>query len=140
MELTHSICEVDFATMEAEYDRATNPLIAEVVAESPELFLGWSQSEWDQLYSLHGVGGALRAEGIREAAVQIQRQREILGRLQVVLETHLGELAGELIDAMFRLVQVAPLDLQRKAGWQPPPRNSQPGSKAAPRIVRGSRD
>lgn len=110
-----------------DFDRLTNPVIDDVRAESPELFAGWTDAEWDQLYSTFGVGGALRAEGVREAASQIQRQRETVGRLQIVLETHLRDVAEELIGALFRLVQVSLPTPRGQSGWQPPPRNPRPG-------------
>jgi len=87
------------------FDRATNPVVDEVVRERPRLFAGWSPDEWDELYSSFGTGGQLSASGVRTAAEAINQKRETVHRLHVVLETHLRDVAIEMVDTLFRMVQ-----------------------------------
>lgn len=91
----------------ARFDRATNPCVAEVSEDCPSLFAGWSAAQWDELYSSFGVGGQLTPEGVVQAAVDINRKAEVMQRLNVVLETHLRDVAVSLIDTLFDQVQPA---------------------------------
>ena len=86
------------------FDRGTNPLIAEVCAERPELFTDWSPDDWDELYSTFGTGGPLSREGVTDAAERMNRQRETLQQLHVVLETHLADVAAEMVATLYRMV------------------------------------
>lgn len=96
------------------FDRATNPAVEGVVAADPQLFADWSTSDWEALYSTFATGGALTDEGVRIVAGQINRDRETLHRLQVVLNTHLAEIAVGLVDTLFR--QVCPGEGQPALG------------------------
>ena len=87
------------------FDRCTNTLIGEAAGEHPELFAGWCDDEWDELYSTFGVGGQLTPEGVAHAAARINHKRETMQQLQVVLETHLGDVAAQMIGTLFRMVR-----------------------------------
>lgn len=89
----------------ADFDRATNPLVDSVREERPELFAGWSAGQWDELYSTFGTGGQLTAEGVVRTAMHINRKREVVRRLNIVLETHLGEVAANLVETLYRSIQ-----------------------------------
>lgn len=91
-------------------DRATNPVVAEVIAEQPGLFAGWTAAEFDELFSQVGVGGALTSEGVQTAAESIERRRELWTRAAVVLETDLGDLLGDMIDLLYDRVTASPMD------------------------------
>lgn len=103
-------CSLAVATSPAEesaqFDRRTNPLVADVAAETPELFRGWTRGEWDELYSSVGTGGPLTREGVVEAATELNRNRETVRQLQIVLETHLGDAAAVIIKTMYELVRI----------------------------------
>ena len=88
------------------FDRATNTDISEVHHELPELFSGWTDEDWDELYSTFGEGGSLNREGVVEFAQQINRKRETLHKLQVVLETHLCPVAINLIETLYGMVHI----------------------------------
>jgi transcriptional regulator with XRE-family HTH domain len=88
------------------FDRATNNEISEVRHEFPELFSGWMDEDWDELYSTFGEGGSLNQQGVVEFAQQINRKRETLHKLQVVLETHLCPVAVNLIETLYAMVHV----------------------------------
>jgi transcriptional regulator with XRE-family HTH domain len=99
-----------------EVDRTTNPAVETVSRTNPELFVGWARSDWDRLYGTFGVGGALSDEGVRAAAGEINRGKETTRKLLVLLETHLGETAATLIDALYQQVVVAPAKSAGAAG------------------------
>jgi len=90
------------------FDRATNPLVTEIMQEQPHLFAGWSESDVDELYSTFGTGGPLSARGVVNAAEAINRKRDAIHKLHVVLETHLREHALGMIDMMYQMVQPPP--------------------------------
>lgn len=89
------------------FDRATNTAIHHVHEESPELFAGWEREDWDALYSTFGTGGELTAEGTRREAERINRQRETVDRLRIVLETHLADVAERMIGTLYEMVAVS---------------------------------
>jgi transcriptional regulator with XRE-family HTH domain len=86
------------------FDRSTNPSVKDVYEECPSLFAGWSTAEWDELYSTFGTGGQLTSDGVLQTAVHINRKREVAHRLNVLLETHLSDVAAGLIDTLYKLV------------------------------------
>jgi transcriptional regulator with XRE-family HTH domain len=88
------------------FDVATNPAVTDVMRERPQLFAGWSRDDVDELYSLFGTGGQLNRRGVVSAAEAINRKREAIRKLHVVLETHLRERAIDLIDILYDLVRV----------------------------------
>lgn len=88
-----------------QLDRHTNPLIDETLALRPRMFDGWSPENWDELYSEFGMGGALTQEGVIEAATRINRKRQTLRQLEVVLETDLAEVAARMIDSLYEMVK-----------------------------------
>jgi transcriptional regulator with XRE-family HTH domain len=103
------------------FDRATNPLVTEVMQEQPHLFAGWSESDVDELYSTFGTGGPLSARGVINAAEAINRKRDAIHKLHVVLETHLREHALGMIDMMYQMVQPKPPSASAHPPQEPPP-------------------
>jgi transcriptional regulator with XRE-family HTH domain len=89
------------------FDRQTNPLVDEVVAERPELFAAWSESDFDELYSRFGTGGALTRGGAIAAAERINRVRDVQEKVALVLETHEAELLEQFVNLLYRRVAVA---------------------------------
>jgi transcriptional regulator with XRE-family HTH domain len=85
-------------------DTATNPAVAEVLRNRPELFEHWSQEEFDALRSLSGAGGVLTPRGVELAAESINRRRETIVKLKIVLETHLRKDAMDMVDMFYRMV------------------------------------
>ena len=86
------------------FDRDTNPVVDEVVAEHPRLFTGWTQHDFDELYSRFGTGGALTAEGTRQVVEQMNRKHELQRKVALILETHEAELLAKLIDVLYQRV------------------------------------
>lgn len=104
----------DSLSAACRFDRATNPAVEAVAASDPQLFSGWCSGDWDELYSSFGTGGALNEEGVRQLAIQINRQRDTLQRLRVILQTHLADVVTEMIDALFR--KICPHEEARPVG------------------------
>ena len=94
----------------AQFDRRTNSCIKAAYQASAAHFAGWAHEDWDELYSTFGVGGPLTEHGVLEIARKINRKRETMHQLQVVLETHHADVAAGLVANLYRLVQ-AELDL-----------------------------
>jgi transcriptional regulator with XRE-family HTH domain len=88
------------------FDRQTNPLVDEVIAERPELFAQWSESDFDELYSRFGTGGALTRGGAVAAAEKMNRMRAVQEKVAVVLETHEAELLEQFVELLYRRVAV----------------------------------
>ena len=97
--------ERDGRAAERAFDRLTNPVVADVLDQRPELFENWSADEWDELYSTFGTGGQLSPDGVVQAAEAIARKRETVQQLHVLLETHLGDVAANMIATLYRMVR-----------------------------------
>jgi transcriptional regulator with XRE-family HTH domain len=92
----------------AEFDLATNPALNEAAERAPERFGGFTPADWQELASQFGVGGGLTVEGALAAADRLQADKSTLHKLRIVLQTHLREPAQQLIDALYRSVEVKP--------------------------------
>jgi hypothetical protein len=88
------------------FDRQTNPQVEEVIAEQPHLFAGWSEADFDELYSRFGTGGALTREGAAASARRMNRTRSVQEKVSLVLETHEAELLEEFVEMLYRRVMV----------------------------------
>lgn len=85
-----------------ECDRATNPAVRQTFEAHREWFQNWDGGDWDELVSSFGCGGGLNEIGVAEAARAINQRKEIVQKLRVVLDTHLGAAAIAMIDALYR--------------------------------------
>lgn len=91
------------------FDRATNPVVDEVVESHPKLFSGWSHADFDELYSRMGTGGALTLTGTLAAVEQMNRKHEVMRKVAVLLETGEAELLTSMVEVLYqRVVIVAP--------------------------------
>lgn len=88
------------------FDRRTNPVVDEAIDSHPELFDGWRQAEFDELYSRFGTGGQLTSEGALRAAEAMNRRRAVQRKLAVVLETDQGDLLSRIVEEFYRRVVV----------------------------------
>jgi transcriptional regulator with XRE-family HTH domain len=92
-----------------QFDRATNPVVEEVVEEQPELFRHWTEADFDELNSRMGSGGGLTRNGALEAAGHINRKRRLHEKLELLLETTHGNLVSEMLELLYeRMVERAP--------------------------------
>lgn len=113
----------------SRFDRETNPCVAQVFAEAPGLFQGFTAADWDELYSCMGMGGALTTNGVRDQVARIGRKKQLIRKLDILLETHYSEVAAALLETLFRQVQIVPSGGGSETGWQAPLRESPPGQK-----------
>jgi transcriptional regulator with XRE-family HTH domain len=88
------------------FDRATNPLVQEILESRPELFQNWTEADFDELHSRFGTGGALTGDGVLESVRRMNRKREILEKLNLILETGDAEVLGGIIDLFYQKVEV----------------------------------
>ena len=89
------------------FDRQTNPVVAEVIEDNKELFHGWTEADFDELHSRIGTGGALTAEGALAAARQMNRRRELHGKLDLLLESSQAEVAAAILNVLYEKVVVS---------------------------------
>ena len=89
------------------FDRQTNPVVEDLIKERPDMFDGWTEADFDELYSHVGVGGALTAQGSLATASAINRKREIFEKVAILLESSEAELLAELVNVMHRRILVS---------------------------------
>lgn len=90
------------------FDWATNPALQQAAELYPDRFAGLSPDDWAELSSQFAVGGGLTIEGALLAVDRLKADHETLAKLRVVLQTHLREPARQVIDALYRAVEVVP--------------------------------
>jgi transcriptional regulator with XRE-family HTH domain len=83
------------------FDRQTNPVVAEVVQDRPEVFVGWTEGDFDELHSRVGTGGPLTAEGTAAVAVEMNRNRGLHEKLALLLESSQADLIRAVVEAMY---------------------------------------
>ena len=86
------------------FDKATNPQVAAVIQDKPELFCDWTDADFAELYSRMAVGGELTEEGALAAATAMNARRDLLYQVSVVLETDQADVLREFIGILFRKV------------------------------------
>jgi len=91
------------------FDRRTNPLVEEVVSERADLVQGWTEADFDELYSHFGMGGALTPDGVIEIVNKMNRHRTVHHKVAVLLETSEAELLINLVDVLYARVVVSSL-------------------------------
>ena len=88
------------------FDRQTNPVVETVVNDRPELFVGWAERDFDELYSRFGTGGSLTVEGTLEAVRSMNHNREIHRRVALILESGEAAFLSALINLLYERIQV----------------------------------
>jgi len=86
----------------AAFDRTTNPAVASVVEQRPELFAGWSPGEFDELFSRVAVGGELTEEGALAAAEAMNQRRRLMQQVAVLLETDKADMLRQFVALLYR--------------------------------------
>ena len=88
------------------FDRATNPVVDDYLGQHPEAVDGWSEEEFDELYSHVGTGGGLTLEGASRMIEAINRKRETWRKMAVVFESGEAELLSGIVDLLYHRVIV----------------------------------
>lgn len=107
------------------FDRQTNPAVDEVVSQRPELFAGWSEADFDELFSRVGTGGPLTAEGAVAAVERMNRNRGLHEKLAVLLETGHADVIRGVVEALYESIVA-------RAGTTPPRTSPARRSGASP--------
>ncbi|HTU24139.1 MAG TPA: helix-turn-helix transcriptional regulator [Pirellulales bacterium] len=88
------------------FDRQTNPVVEAVASDRPELFIGWAERDFDELYSRFGTGGSLTVEGTLAAVQSMNHNREIHRRVALILESGEAAFLSALINLLYERIQV----------------------------------
>lgn len=88
------------------FDRATNPIVEDVVNSHPELFAGWSEASFDELYSRFGTGGGLTQSGTLAVVDAMNRKREIQRKIALLLESPQAELLSGFVELLYQRIIV----------------------------------
>jgi transcriptional regulator with XRE-family HTH domain len=88
------------------FDRRTNPAVEEVVDSHPEWFEGWTESDFEELYSRFGTGGALTPAGAAEAVLAMNEKRAVHQKVALLLETSEAGLLAGLVDLLYQKIVV----------------------------------
>jgi transcriptional regulator with XRE-family HTH domain len=88
------------------FDRQTNPIVAWVIEDYKDLFQGWNETDFDELHSRVGTGGALTVEGTLAAVQQMNRRRELHDKLDLLLESSEAEVAAGILNVLYEKVTV----------------------------------
>jgi transcriptional regulator with XRE-family HTH domain len=86
------------------FDRASNPAVARIIQERPDLFISWSQADFQELFSRVAVGGELTEEGALAVACAMNRRRDLMQQVAVILETPEADLLREFIALLYRRI------------------------------------
>jgi len=93
-----------YHTSQAAFDRATNPAVAEVIETRPELFEGWTPTDFNELYSRMALGGELTEQGALVSAEAMNARRQLLHQVAIILESGEADLMREFVALLFRRV------------------------------------
>jgi transcriptional regulator with XRE-family HTH domain len=89
-----------------DFDRRSNPAVEALVAERPELFVGWEERDFDEAYSQFGAGGALTSQGARQVVERIHQGRSLQAKLALLLESSHARLVRSMIEMLYDDIQV----------------------------------
>jgi transcriptional regulator with XRE-family HTH domain len=92
----------------ADFDRATNPSVAQAIDARPDLFADWTEAEFEELYSRVAVGGELTEAGARAAAQAMNERRELLKQVAVILDSNQADLLREFVALLYRRATALP--------------------------------
>ena len=110
-----------------EFDRKTNPVIDQVLAESPALFQEFTSSDWEELYDGMRMDEAISAHGVRDQAVRITRKKQLIRKLEVLLQTHFSEITAALLETLYQQIQASSSHWELNSGCPPALRQPPPG-------------
>lgn len=88
------------------FDQRTNPVVQEVIDSRPHLFEGWTQADFEELYSRFGTGGALTASGTAQVVVAMNRKREVHQKVALLLESGEAEFLSGVVDLLYQKIIV----------------------------------
>lgn len=84
-----------------QFDRATNTLVKAIVTHHQYAFAGWSEADFDELYSRFGTGGQLTENGVLAAAQAMNAKRDVWRQVNVILESGEAELLSQFVSVLY---------------------------------------
>ena len=90
-----------------QFDRRTNPAVEQIVDSHPELFEGWTETDFEELRSRFGTGGALTPEGAAEAVGAMNLKRAVHQKVALLLESGEAPLLVGLVDLLYQKIVVS---------------------------------
>ncbi|MBI3839592.1 MAG: helix-turn-helix transcriptional regulator [Planctomycetia bacterium] len=88
------------------FDRRTNPAVQDIVSSRPELFEGWTEADFAELYSRFGTGGALTAISTADVVMAMNQQRDVHQKVALLLESSQAELLSGFVDLLYQKIIV----------------------------------
>lgn len=88
------------------FDAVTNPAVSAIQESHPDLFEGWSQSDFAELASRFGVGGQLTEQGALDQVNRINQNRSVLQKARVVLWSDNADMLTRLIELLYEQSEV----------------------------------
>ena len=76
----------------------------------PQWFHGWTEAEFDEIYSRFGMGGVLTQQGALETVASMNRRRELIAKVKLLWETGEAELLESMIEVLYRRVVITAPD------------------------------
>jgi hypothetical protein len=83
--------------------------VQEVVDSCPHLFDGWTEGDFDELYSRFGTGGALTADGATAVVVEMNQKRDVHRKVALLLESGESQLLVGFVDLLYQKI-IVPTD------------------------------
>lgn len=96
------------ALSDKRFDRECNALVEQVKRVYPELYVGWTTAQDDELYSQFGTGGAMTEEGILAATKRILERCEVERQFRLVYESHEGAMLRDVVRLAYNRLRLAP--------------------------------
>lgn len=88
------------------FDRRTNPVVQDVVESRPELFQGWTEEDYEELYSRFGTGGALTTSGAAAVVLAMNEKRAVHQKVALLLESGEAPLLLGFVDLLYQKIAV----------------------------------
>ncbi|MBX7164803.1 MAG: helix-turn-helix domain-containing protein [Pirellulales bacterium] len=101
------------------FDRWTNQAVDDVIAAEPQLVVGWTPADFEELYSRFGTGGPLTRDGARQAIQLANQKRKLREKIDLVLETDQADVLCALVETLYNKVLLSPAG-EFDAGEPPP--------------------
>lgn len=89
------------------FDRQTNPAVESLTVRRPELFDGWAEADFDELYSRFGAGGQLTSAGAEQLVERMNRQRRVHRQVALLLETNEADVLCGIVELLYRRIAVS---------------------------------
>ncbi len=94
------------AARASRFNQQTNPAVSALVAHDPQRFSEWTETDFEELYSHFGTGGALTTEGAEKVVAAIDQKRAVHRKVALLLESNQAELLVGFVDLLYQKIVV----------------------------------